>query len=126
LAFGIVVYMIVAVVGSRGFSDYALLKEKLDYFAESNSVSCVVSGGAKGADSLAARWATERGIQLLEFLPDWEKHGKSAGVIRNSQIIEKADVCVAFWDGKSRGTAHSISLARSKGVRLLVYGSSCE
>jgi hypothetical protein len=118
--------MNIAIVGSREFSDYSFLKEKMESICDSTTVTRIISGGAKGADSLAAAWANEKGLALLELRPDWQKHGKSAGFRRNSQIIEKADMCVAFWDGVSRGTAHSISLAKAKGIRVLVYCPSCK
>ena len=118
--------MNIAIIGSRGFSDYAFLKERMESLCESVHVTRVISGGAKGADSLAAAWTKEKGIPLLEILPDWQKYGRSAGFKRNSQIIEAADICVAFWDGVSRGTAHSISLAKAKGIKVLIYCPSCK
>ena len=79
-----------------------------------------MSGGAKGADSFAEAWAKERNIKVQIFLPDWEKHGKSAGYIRNGHIIAEADACIAFWDGESKGTKLSISLAEMKGIPLKI------
>jgi hypothetical protein len=96
-----------AVIGSRTFDDYQIVKEELD----SLSFSTIVSGGAKGADSLAARYAKENNKKLIVFLPDWEKFGKSAGMIRNKKIVDHCDELIAFWNGESKGTSNSINLA---------------
>ena len=113
--------MKVAVVGSRGFNDYARLCKKLDYVtAEFGKIEKIISGGAKGADSLAARYADEKNIDKEIFYPEWDKYGKSAGMIRNELIIKDADIVVAMWDGVSKGTKNSISLAVQQKKRLIV------
>lgn len=110
--------MKLAVVGGRDFFDYALLKEKLDKVHSRKKITAIISGGARGADSLGAAWAIENGIRCIEFFPDWNKFGKRAGFLRNEHIISEADVCIAFWDGKSRGTKSSIDFAEKKGIPL--------
>ena len=100
--------MKLAVVGSRTFNDYDLLKRSLEVIP---NITEIVSGGAKGADSLAEKWAFEHAINITIFKPDWEKEGLAAGFIRNKLIVDHCDKVIAFWDGKSKGTAHSISLA---------------
>jgi hypothetical protein len=107
----------VAVVGSRTFNNYELLKENLDAIP---NISMIISGGARGADSLGARYSKEKGIPLQVFFPDWDFYGKSAGYKRNVQIVEACDVLVAFWDGESKGTKHSIDIAQEKGKRTFI------
>jgi hypothetical protein len=102
--------MKIAVIGSRTFSDYSLLKNTLNDFT--NPIDEIISGGAEGADKLAEIYATENEIRLSVFKPDWAKFGRAAGVIRNKEIIFNADYCFAFWDGKSKGTATSIHLCK--------------
>ena len=80
----------------------------------------MVSGGARGPDTLGVLWARDNGIEIKEFLPDWDKYGKSAGFIRNTQIVEAADLVIAFWDGVSRGTKDSIDKAEKMGKRVAV------
>lgn len=111
-------YFFCLVVGSRSFTNYNLLKEKLDFYLQNQGNEIViVSGGANGADRLAEQYAEEKGLPLKVFPADWQTHGKGAGYIRNKQMHEylskqnKRGV-VAFWDGKSRGTAHSFDLAK--------------
>ena len=78
---------------SRDFNDYNLLKEKCDTFLEIkrmvNDIQ-IVSGGARGADSLGERYAAEKGYHLQLFNADWEKYGKSAGYKRNVEMAENA------------------------------------
>jgi hypothetical protein len=107
--------MKLAVVGSRTFNDYELLCATLN--PHLGKIQVIVSGGAKGADSLAERWAKENGVATEVYLPEWEKYGKSAGFKRNELIVENCDSCVAFWDGVSPGTKSSIDLCKKKGKK---------
>lgn len=105
-----------AIVGSRTFNDYALLKSSVSCF----EISLIISGGAKGADALARRYAEEHNIPIKEHIPDWTKHGKAAGFIRNKLIIGECDEVIAFWDGQSKGTQHDINLAQEAGKPVCV------
>jgi hypothetical protein len=108
--------MKVAVIGSRTFDDYELVKETLSTF----TISLLVSGGAKGADSLGERYANENNITTLIFKPDWKKHGPAAGPIRNTDIVNNADTIIAFWDCESRGTKDSITKAEKLGKQVII------
>lgn len=101
--------MRVAIIGSREFTDYELMEEEIGKL--NLTISVIISGGARGADSLAERYAKEYSLPIIVHLPDWSI-GKHAGHIRNSLIIEDSDVVIAFWDGKSKGTLDSISKTR--------------
>jgi len=122
--------MNIAIVGGRDFSDYTLLKESLSAYISiySGIPDNIVSGGAKGADTLAAQFATEMDIPLLVFKPDYQKYGRGATLVRNTQIIENADVVFAFWDGQSKGTKDSITKARKlqKELHIISYGEKIE
>lgn len=110
--------MKIAVIGSRKFVDYEFLAEKLKFLTDTDTI---VSGGAKGADSLAARYATKNNVNLTVFPADWEKYGRSAGYKRNVQIIDESDSVIAFWDGSSKGTKHSIDIAKKQGKHLIIH-----
>ncbi len=112
--------MKLAVVGSRTFNDYDLLKRKLDVIHEKKVITCIISGGAKGADSLAEKWSKENSIETLIFKPDWDKYGKRAGFLRNEDIIKSSDAVIAFWDGISHGTKHDIDLAKKYNKPCLI------
>lgn len=103
--------MKVAIVGCRDFNDYSQLHYWMDRIRTLFPVDGFVSGGAKGADSLAEVYARDCKIPIEVIKPDWEKFGKAAGMIRNGEIIKAADIIVAFWDGRSRGTKNSIDRA---------------
>lgn len=103
--------MTYAIIGSRTFNDYSAVES---FLAGCYDITAIVSGGATGADSLGERYAIEHNIPYTIHRPDWVKFGKKAGYIRNADIINDADVVIAFWDGKSNGTKHSINLARRK------------
>ena len=100
--------MKLAIIGSRTFDNYNLLIETLEPYK--SKITLVVSGAAKGADSLGEKWAIQNNIETLIFSADWEKHGKKAGFIRNEDIIKNCDCVIAFWDGESKGTKHSLLL----------------
>lgn len=115
--------MKVAIVGSR---EYPNMKQVLDFVASLPEYTEVVSGGARGVDTFAQKAAEARwDLDISIFPADWNRHGKGAGYIRNREIVEYADYVVAFWDGKSSGTKHTIKLAKEwrAGNKLAaVYG----
>ena len=106
--------MKVAVVGSR-----SLRVDDLGKFLP-EGVTEIVSGGAKGVDASAREYAQANGITLTEFLPDYRRYGRGAPLRRNIAIIEYADLVLAFWDGKSRGTKYVIDQCRERGVPVTV------
>lgn len=110
--------MRVAIVGSRTFDDKALLDTTMDtliYNGKPVKPTLVVSGGASGADTLGEAWAKARSIPTEILKPDWVKHGRAAGHIRNRDIVKQADLIVAFWDGVSKGTMSTRKEARRVG-----------
>jgi len=113
--------MKLAVIGSRSFNDYAWLERCLLRSFRVTDVEAVITGGARGADALAARFASEHGLPLITFRADWKMHGRKAGPIRNTEIVAQADALAAFWDGSSSGTRDSIAKARAAGKRVLVF-----
>ena len=113
--------MKLAVVGGRDFNDYNLLEFVLDeYYDQYPGKFIIVSGGARGADKFAEFYAISNNLPTLIFEADWDKHGKAAGYIRNVDIVSMCDEVVAFWDGKSKGTLHTINTARKKGKTVVV------
>lgn len=84
----------------------------------------VISGGARGVDSVAAASARAHGLETIEILPDYDRHGRRAPLIRNDLIAERCDHMVAFWDGRSRGTQHAIACAKriGKSVHIVDCG----
>jgi hypothetical protein len=110
--------MKLAVIGSRNFNDYELLKRSINESFE--DVTTIVSGGARGADSLGERYAKENGISTEIYLPNWDRYGKSAGYRRNVDIINNSDSVIAFWDGQSKGTKHSIDISNKAGKKVTI------
>lgn len=111
----------VIVAGSRGFNDYKLLKDTLDYLLQNKLPDVlIVSGTARGADTLGEKYAVEKGIDFVEFPANWDEFGKSAGYRRNAEMADYSDACIVFWDGKSRGTKHMIDLAEKKSLQLKI------
>lgn len=116
----------VIIAGTRTFTDYTLLQRECNHLLSEKQCThniVVVSGTARGADTLGERYARERGFQLRRFPADWDKDGKKAGMLRNYRMADKADALIAFWDGTSRGTANMIDIARKKKlpVRVIRY-----
>lgn len=103
----------IAVIGSRKFNNYEFLCSILNKYKE--NIFLLVSGGAKGADSLGEKWANENNIKTLIIKPNWEKFGRSAGFIRNKDIVDESDMVIAFWNGKSKGSKNTIDYATKQG-----------
>ena len=106
--------MKLAVIGSRGLT----VRDLENYLPK--EVTEIVSGGAKGIDACARAYAKAHGIKLTEFLPEYEKYGRSAPLKRNIQIIDYADEVLAFWDGSSKGTNFVIQTCRKKQKKITV------
>ena len=116
----------IIIAGGRNFNDYNLLKEKVDNIISDKRKThqiYIVSGKARGADSLGEKYANENGLNIMEFPADWDKHGRSAGYKRNVEMAVNADALIAFWDGESRGTKHMIDIAKEKNLltRIIRY-----
>ena len=107
--------MRVAIVGSRN-----LQVENLGQYLPQETTE-IVSGGARGIDTCARQWANSHSIKLTEFLPEYEKYGRSAPLRRNITIIHNADLVLAFWDQKSRGTKFVIDKCKELGVPVKIF-----
>ena len=107
----------VIIAGSRDFDDYVMLCEHCDRLLSQKVAThqiVIISGEARGADTLGERYAHERGYAVEKYPADWKRDGKAAGPIRNAQMAKVADALIAFWDGNSRGTQNMIDLAKLK------------
>lgn len=118
--------MKVAIIGSRNITDKSYIYKQLDSFFKDNKPELIVSGGAHGPDKIGIAWALENKINVKEFLPDWERYKKSAGFIRNTQIVEAADLVIAFWDGLSKGTKDSINKAKKLNKQIKIISQNNE
>ena len=109
----------VIIAGSRGFSNYKLLREQCNKYLREKRKTCniiIVSGNARGADSLGEKYVKDEGFDLEIYQAQWKKLGKQAGFRRNEQMAEVADALIAFWDGESKGTKHMIDIMNNKGL----------
>lgn len=116
----------VCIAGGRDFDDYEYLcscMESVKHLYWDKEIR-VVSGAAKGADELGERWAADYGYVVDSHPPDYKKFEgaeRYAPLARNEEMAEQADVLVAFWDGKSRGTRHMIGCAFKQGLEIHVF-----
>ena len=111
----------VIIAGGRGVNDYDMLEEAMNkVYEQYPSISTVNSGKASGADTLGEKWAASKDIDIAEFPAHWKPGRKDAGYKRNVRMAEKADMLVAFWDGRSRGTGHMVEIARKKGLPFII------
>ena len=104
-----------AVIGSRGLQ----VEHLENYLPE--GVTEIVSGGARGIDTCAKNYALEHDLKLTEFLPEYSRYGRGAPLRRNITIIEYADLVLAFWDGKSRGTKFVIDNCKKRNIPVEVH-----
>ena len=100
--------MKIAVIGSRKITNVEIGK----YLGD--SVEEIVSGGAVGVDTCAAEYAKAKELRLTVILPEYDKYGRAAPIVRNKQIVDYADTVLAFWDGHSKGTLSVIKYAQKK------------
>lgn len=112
--------MRLAIVGSREFEDYDLVCAEVAKIQKTQNVDLIVSGGAKGADTLAKKFAARNHIPLMEFPPDYNRFGRYAPLQRNTLIVQNADTVLAFVAPSSRGTWDTIRKAQSKQKRVII------
>jgi hypothetical protein len=112
--------MKVIIAGGRNFNDYNVLCQNCDKLLNLQENVEIVSGTASGADKLGERYASLKGYTVKQFPAEWDKYGKSAGYKRNEEMAKYADVLIAFWDGKSKGTKHMIDLAKKHSLKVEV------
>jgi hypothetical protein len=110
--------MRVAIVGSR---DYPNMRDVAAYVDRMDPEDVVVSGGARGVDTVAAIAARARGMSVVVIPADWSRYGRDAGMIRNTEIVRSVDRVVAFWDGRSPGTKNTMDTATRAGVPLTTF-----
>lgn len=111
--------MKVVIAGSREIRNFLEVEAAI-----SNSgfeITEVISGGARGVDSLGEEIASKYNFKMTRFEPDWDTHGKMAGFMRNRDMAEYADAVIAIWDGKSKGTADMISIAIMQDIPYYIH-----
>ena len=134
----------IIIAGSRDFKDFNYLEkcclEVFYYLAKELKILSgnliedrdnveIISGCARGADTLGEAFAEKYGLKVARFPADWDTFGRSAGYIRNEQMAKYAvsddsfGILISFWDGKSRGTKNMIDLAKKYGLKgcILYY-----
>ena len=114
------------IAGGRDFDDYELLCSVVDRYRGEHRVKRIVSGGAGGADRLGERYAKRHHLPILRIKPEWDRHGRAAGILRNQDLVDAADHVICFWDEKSKGTQDTIKKTRraNKSLEIVVY--SCK
>jgi hypothetical protein len=106
------------IAGSRNIEEFEDIMSAVD---ESGfDITEVVSGTAKGVDTLGEAWASFHSIPIKRFRPQWNKYGRGAGIVRNGQMARYADALIAIWDGKSPGTKNMIDKATKEGLKVYV------
>lgn len=112
--------MKVIIAGSRGITDYDCLMEAIQ-LCPFIDITEIVSGNAKGVDSLGEEWALNHARPCTKFPASWVELGKSAGFVRNVQMADYADALIAIWDGQSKGTFHMIGEMVRHNKPVFVY-----
>lgn len=103
---------VVAIVGSRQWRDGLVVRLAVRAYVEGLPYGdTIVTGGAAGVDFWAEAEADAQGIAVEVIRPDYAAHGKRAPLVRNAEIARRCTRMVAFWNGRSRGTAHAIAQA---------------
>lgn len=111
--------MKVVIAGSRDIVDYDILLKAIKECPF--QITEVISGRARGVDTLGEKYAEDCGLKLHLFPADWKKYQNAAGPIRNAQMAEVADAVLCVWDGKSPGTKDMMNQAKKRGLPLYVF-----
>ena len=115
------------IAGGRDFKNRELLFGTVELFCRTfKRPDFVVCGMADGADLLGKEWADNSGVTVIELPAAWRSDGvynNLAGLQRNTVMANVGTHLIAFWDGKSTGTADMIKKARARGliVKVIYY-----
>lgn len=112
--------MKLGIVGSREFNDYDFVEKNINIICGNIKISEIVSGGARGVDSIAEQYAKDNNIKTRIFEAEWDWFGKRAGFVRNEYIVDYSDYVIAFWDGVSTGTKDTINMCMKKKKNITV------
>lgn len=107
------------VCGGRDYQNSQRLEKLLSVFHSANPISCLIHGGASGADTLAGEWAEKNGIPVKVFKADWKRYGKSAGTLRNQQMIDEGNIDLAIAFPGGNGTADMIRRLHKNGIEVV-------
>ncbi|MGH7974927.1 MAG: DUF2493 domain-containing protein [bacterium] len=107
------------IAGSRTITDAAEVEKAIT--ASGFTITEVISGGARGVDSLGEDYARANNLPLQIFLADWQQHEKAAGPIRNTEMAANADALILVWDGVSRGSADMLKKATTQGLKIYTH-----
>jgi hypothetical protein len=107
------------VCGGRDYTDIFNIYRVLEQVCNNHDITEIIEGDASGVDRIAGRWAVGHGRKLTRFPADWERYGKAAGPIRNSQMLDEGrpDICLHFPGGK--GTEDMVRQARKAGLTMI-------
>ena len=116
----------IVIAGGRDFIDYKYLTQTMDAVIQNLKTKqyqeiTIVSGTAKGADTLGEKYALSHDLKLEQYPADWNRLGKRAGFIRNEQMAQQAKLVIVFWDGFSSGTKNMIKIAHKYDRVVLVF-----
>lgn len=115
--------MRVLITGSRSWRDVSTIHEALRRVRDRYGRFTLVSGHSpKGADAIAERIAVQLGLPIELHPADWKAHGRSAGFVRNTAMVQLgAEICLAFIHNNSRGASHTAALAMDAGIPTKVF-----
>lgn len=111
--------MNVAVVGYRKYNNYEQFELTLKAIIDTEN-DVIISGGAKGTDAMAEKFANENNLNKIIHKAEWKKYGPIAGPIRNNLIIRDCDYLVAFVSKFSKGTYDAINKAKNNNKQVII------
>ena len=107
---------IVLICGSRSIKNLQLSR-----YIRPSSCGAIVHGGAVGVDAIAGSWAKANNLETIVYEPNYKIYGKRAPLVRDEEMAEFADVAIAFWDGKSRGTLYTVKKKKKIGRKVIIH-----
>lgn len=117
------------VCGSRNFNSYETVEYIIKSFLTKYNIECIIEGEARGADTFGRMVGEKFNIPVVKCHANWDIHGKSAGIIRNQQMLdEEPTYILAFSDDiyNSNGTKHMISISKNAGIQGRLFNSKKE
>ena len=111
----------ILICGDRNWTNASIMKKVMDKFV--NEKDILVHGNTRGADKMSGFIGKEIGCEVKVFPANWDEHGRSAGPIRNREMLrQNPDIVIGFHNNieKSKGTKDMLNISKKKGVETYI------
>jgi hypothetical protein len=111
--------MKILITGSRKWKNMVKVFDILNKVIDKEK-DTIINGGSYGVDNYATLWCKQNKVKYIIIRPIFPSK-REYYLHRNAEMISMCDKCIAFWDGKSRGTKFTFTYAKKRGKETQIF-----